>query len=112
VFYVYGILSTKSEYQRDVVLRDLGVLIRLMKTLFFELSHKLQLVLLYEDVSFSCTSEHFPRENGGVGRGGGKNGHLTGRHCRRTRISSVVRTFRCFFCLVLSPGIIILSYTI
>jgi hypothetical protein len=93
----------------DVVLHVLGVFILLMKTFLWTItcSNKLQLVLLYEDGSFSCTSEQVPREDGGE-----EWAVNTGRQCRRTRISSVLRTFRCFFCLVLSPGIIRVSYTI
>jgi len=70
-------------------------------------SNKLQLLLLYEDGYLSCTSEQVPREDEGE-----EWALNTGLQCRRTRIISVVRTFRCFFCLVLSPGIIIVSYTI
>jgi hypothetical protein len=69
--------------------------------------NKLQLVLLYGYGSLSCASDQVPRE------GGGEEWALnTGRQCRRTRISSVVWAFCCFFCLVHSLGITRVSYTV
>ena len=83
VLYVYGLLNTKSEYQRNVVRLDLGIFILLTKTFLWTItcSNKLQLVLLYEDGSFSHTSEQVPREDRVE-----EWALNTGHQCRRTRL--------------------------
>jgi len=71
---VYGPLSTKSEYQRDEVLRDFGVFILLMKTLFFELSRaviKSSWCCCMRTVLSVVLQSKFPE------RTGVKNGHST-----------------------------------